>query len=302
MNKARDPARFARQHTVAQSAEWRGERRRRRTDVLVVHPAEADSGVRFLRLGDAPSATIPARLEAVVDTRGGIVLGNAQGAILHGATPLLAALRVAGIDNALVEVQGARIPAQADDFAFYLDALAGIGVRAQPQPRRLLRVVDTVAVRDRFGYATLSPAHGFRACINATMVRPGGQPDTVWGAFAGDFTDPRSGIRTVVIGPHADRPEPANDARASHPGRDLYALPDALRHAAIELFGHLVLAGAPLAGCIRTHGAGPDLYQTLLNAALERGAIVPTTVERHRTDAPARHAECPSCAGCGDGP
>jgi len=301
------PSPPVRQHTVARSAEWRGERRRRRTDVLVVHPAEADTGVRFLRLGDAPSATIPARWDAVVDTRCGVVLGNAHGASLHGVTPLLAALRVAGVDNAVVEVQGSRIPADAGDFGFYLDMLADVGLQAQNLPRRLLRVVDTIAVRDRFGHASLSPSRWFRACVNVTTIRPGGHADSVWGAFASDFTEPNSGIRALVMGAHPDQSAATGDADGWRPGRDIRTLPDTLRAAAIELIGHLVLAGAPLAGCVRTHGSNPGLYQTLLRAAMERGAIVPAGAESHHAfDSVAPPAgdtaACPACPGNDDGP
>lgn len=300
------PALPVRQHTVARSAEWRGERRRRRTDVLVVHPAEADTGIRFLRLGDAPSAAIPARWDAVVDARCGLVLGNGHGATLHGVTPLLAALRVAGVDNAVVEVQGSRITADAGDFALYLDMLADVGVQAQDRPRRLLRVVDTVAVRDRFGHATLSPSRWFRACINVTTIRPGGHADAVWGAFASDLTEPLSGIRALVMGRHPEPSAAAGGAGEWRPGRDIRTLPDTLRAAAIELIGHLVLAGAPLAGCVRTHGAGPGLYQTLLRSAMERGAIMPSSAEPDRDlDSAALSAgdtdTCPACAGNNDG-
>lgn len=296
-----------RQHTVARSAEWRGERRRRRTDVLVVHPAEADTGIRFLRLGDAPSAALPARWDAVVDTRCGVVLGNAHGAVLHGVTPLLAALRVAGIDNAVVEVRGPRLPAEAGDFAFYLDALADVGEQAQHPPRRLLRVVDTVAVRDRFGHATLSPSRWFRACVNVTTIRPGGDTDSVWVAFASDFTEPLSGIRALVMSAHPGPSAVAGDADGWRPGRDIRTLPDTLRAAAIELIGHLALAGAPLAGCVRTHGSGPGLYQALLRAAMERGAIVPAGAESHHafdsvTPPAGDTAACPACAGNDDCP
>ncbi len=296
-----------RQHTVARSAEWRGERRRRRTDVLVVHPAAADTGIRFLRLGDAPSAAIPARWDAVVDARCGLVLGNAHGATLHGVTPLLAALRVAGVDNAVVEVQGSRITADAGDFALYLDMLADVGVQAQDRPRRLLRVVDTVAVRDRFGHASLSPSHWFRACMNVTTIRSGGITDAVWGAFASVLTEPHSGIRALVMSARPESTAAAGDADGWWPGRDIRALPDTLRAAAIELIGHLVLAGAPLAGCVRTHGSGPGLYQTLLRSAMERGAIVPSSAERDRdlgsAAPPAGDTDtCPACAGNNDGP
>lgn len=267
-----------RQHTVGRTAQWRGERRRRRTDVLVVHPAEADTGVRFLCQGAARTAgTIAARWDTVVDTRGGIVLGNTHGVALRGVTPLLAALRVAGIDNVLVEVQGSRIPAEVSDFGFYLDMLTGIGAQAQAPARQLLCMVDTVEVRDRFGFVALSPAAEFRACVNTTRIRPGGQTDAAHAALLSDFTEPHAGFRAALR-------EPGGEPVA--PAREICALPETARGAVIELIGHLALAGAPLAGRLRAHGSGPGLYQTLLHAVMERRAAALTTVDTHRARGP----------------
>ena len=191
-----DTAVSIRQHTLARSTQWRtAERRQRRTDVLMVHPAEADSGVRFMCHSVLPAASvIPAHWDAVVDTRNGIVLGNSHGMTLRGVIPLLAALRVAGIDNAVVEVCGPRIPAALSDFDFYLDMFARAGLQAQDAARRLLCVVDTVEVRDSFGAVTLSPATGFRACVNMTTIEADGNSDTACTALVSDFTEPSAGF------------------------------------------------------------------------------------------------------------
>ena len=251
--------------------------------MLVVHPAEADTGVRFLiQSAVLDTRTIPARWDAVVDTRGGIVLGNTHGVTLRGAAPLLAALRVAGVDNAMVEVHGTRIPAEARNFEFYLDMLANVGVQAQTPARRLLCVVDTVEVRDRFGFATLSPATEFGARVDMTTIRPDGRSDTTRMTFLSDFTEPHAGVNATPRGSHAQKLLQTGDAGASRPLREIRALPETLRSTVVEMIGHLALAGAPLASHVRSHGSSPGLYQMLLQAVMERGAVTPTTVDAHR--------------------
>jgi len=271
------------QHTLPRSTQWRvAELRRRQTDVLMVHPAEADSGVRFVRHGAEPEAgTILAHWDAVVDTRSGIVLGNTHGMTLRGAIPLLAALRIAGVDNAVVEVHGSRISAQVSDFDFYLGMLADVGVQAQAAARRLLCVTDTVEVRDRFGFATLSPATEFRACVNMTTTQPGGSTGTAYATLLSDFTEPHAGSVTLD-GSRAEQLVPAGSAGVPRLLREICALPEPLRATLVEMTGLLALAGAPVAAYVRGHNSGPRLYQALLQAVMERRAISYTTVDAHR--------------------
>lgn len=293
-----------RQHTLARSTQWRiAERRQRRTDVLMVHPAEADSGVRFMCHSVLPAASvIPAHWDAVVDTRSGIVLGNTHGMTLRGAIPLLAALRVAGIDNAVVEVCGPRIPAELSDFDFYLDMLARAGVQAQAAARRLLCATDTVEVRDRFGFVTLSPAREFRACVNMTTIQPGGNTDTACVTLVSDFTEPCAGFSVTLDGSREEQLVEAGDAHASRPLREIHTLPGPLRATLVEMIGYLALAGAPVAANVYGHGSEPRLYQALLHAVMERRAVTLTTVDAHR----ARHrttalavADAATKSGCG---
>jgi len=274
------------QHTLARSASWQSEQRRRRTDVLVVHPADVDTGVRFVCRGSpSTDGMIPARWDAVVDTRGGVVLGNTSGWTLRGAITLLAALRVAGIDNAVVEFQGSRISAEVGDFCFYLEMLADVGVRVQDAARRLLSVTDRVEVRDSSGFAILTPDSRFRASVQATAIRHGGRADTVYATLLSDFTEPHAGFSTTLPGSGEIQNNGSGDAPVTRPLREICASPDAMRIGLVEMVGHLALAGAPLAGNLRTYGAGPGLHQALLHAVMDRRAAAPTTVTAHR----ARH-------------
>ncbi|HCU53865.1 MAG TPA: hypothetical protein DIC36_06165 [Gammaproteobacteria bacterium] len=273
------------QHTLKQSTAWKcRELRRRRSDRVVVHPADADTGVRIVYHNAAQIvSTFPARLDSVIHSQGGTVLGDRHGVTLRGAIPLLAALQVAGIDNAVVDVHGPQIPSAISDFQCYLDLLDATGVHAQSMPRRLLRVVDKVEVRDRFGYATLSPATEFHASVCQTLAQPGTPIQTECAALYCNLDPPSLTVRSRTNDDEGTASAPPWGAGVARPLSDIATLPEALMPRMIDLLGHLKLAGAPLAGYIRAIEASPMIYQSLLQAMFERRAVENTTVDAHRT-------------------
>src|ERR1700722_8816448 len=71
-----------------------------------IRPAPADAGITFVRTDLAGDNHIPARAEAVTQTRLGTVIGNAAGAQVSTIEHLMSALAGLGVDNAVVELDG----------------------------------------------------------------------------------------------------------------------------------------------------------------------------------------------------
>jgi len=86
--------------------------------------AEEGTRIRFQRTDLDGSPVIPARLEHVVDTRLGTTLG-ADDASVRTVEHVMAALYGAGIDNALVELDGPEPPILDGSFRPYFEALSG---------------------------------------------------------------------------------------------------------------------------------------------------------------------------------
>ena len=97
-----------------------------------------------------------------------------------------------------------------------------------------------------------------------------------------DFTEPHAGVSATPRGSHEQKLVQTGDAGVSRPLREIRALPETLRSTVVEMIGHLALAGAPLASYVRSYGSGPALYQALLHAMMEHGAVSLTTVDAHR--------------------
>lgn len=129
---------------------------------MSLKPAPADHGVVFVRRDIAAAkARVPARYDAVVDTRLGTTIANAHGTRVMTVEHLMAALWGCGIDNCLVELDGPEVPimdGSSEPFVFLLEC-AGIDVL--DAPRASIEVLRTVAVEDSGSTAVLTPADHF---------------------------------------------------------------------------------------------------------------------------------------------
>ena len=78
---------------------------------MSLNPAKPNTGIVFHRI-DLPAndRIVPARWDCVVDTLMATTIGNNAGACISTVEHLMAALAGCGIDNAIVEVDGAEVP------------------------------------------------------------------------------------------------------------------------------------------------------------------------------------------------
>ena len=134
---------------------------------MVIYPAAADTGIVFKRLDVVPEkAMVPARYDAVCDTRLGTTIINAHGVTVSTIEHLMAALWGMGIDNALVELDGPEVPimdGSSEPFVFMLECA---GVAALSAPRKMLKVLKPVEVREGQSVARLVPnTEGEEGCV-----------------------------------------------------------------------------------------------------------------------------------------
>src|SRR5262245_44857406 len=92
---------------------------------LTLHPADADTGLRFLRtrLDGRQEREIPADKSAVTATEFATVLGDASGPLVSTAEHVLAALSGLGVDNAVVEIDGPEAPIMDGSAAPFVAAI-----------------------------------------------------------------------------------------------------------------------------------------------------------------------------------
>lgn len=139
---------------------------------LSLYPAEANTGIVFRRL-DVPAekALVPAHYDLVSETRLGTTIRNKFGVTVSTIEHLMAALWGAGVDNAVVELDGPEVPimdGSSDPFMFLIECARIVQIAA---PRRILRVLKTVEITDGKSTARVEPNRdGDEGCVLAIDI------------------------------------------------------------------------------------------------------------------------------------
>ena len=250
---------------------------------LTLRPAAAGTGILFRRtdLG----LDIPARFDFVTDTRlcTAIALPDAPEARIGTIEHVMAALAGAGIDDAIIEVDGPEIPILDGSAAPFLFLIDCAGVVASAAPRHMIEVLRPVRVEDgRGAFAELRP--NSEAALDAVLDIE--FPNTAIGhqslalritpeSFRGVLAEARTftlaadvarlreaglalggSLANAVV---VDGPDILNPGGLRHAD-------EFVRHKMLDVVGDLALAGAPLRARFAGNRSGHALNNQLLRA------------------------------------
>jgi len=129
---------------------------------ITLLPAKCDSGIVFRRTDfDAEKGWIKASYKNVVGTNLGTSLVNEFGAKVSTIEHLMAAIWGCGIDNLVIEINGAEVPimdGSSEPFVFLIECA---GINIQEQPRRILEIMKKVRVEDKDKFVEVEPSREF---------------------------------------------------------------------------------------------------------------------------------------------
>ena len=123
---------------------------------VTLAPADPNSGITFVRT-DVPDTEIVASHASLGATELCTVLGDPQGVCVATVEHLLAAFIGLGIDNAIVEIDGAEVPVMDGSAGRFVEAIDAAGVVVQRQTRRFLKIRKPVRVELGAAYAEFRP-------------------------------------------------------------------------------------------------------------------------------------------------
>jgi UDP-3-O-[3-hydroxymyristoyl] N-acetylglucosamine deacetylase len=252
---------------------------------LTMLPAEADTGILFVRCGgvDQPDREVVANVRAVTATEFATVLGDAAGPLCSTAEHVLAALSGLGVDNAIIEIDGPEVPIMDGSAGPFVDAIDQVGLVTLPVPRRYIRILKPVRVTSGESCGELRPhPQGFRVEIEIDF----NHPIIGWQAWAQDigpdtFRHELARARTFgfmrdvaklwsagyALGASFDNTLVVNDSRLLNPD-GLRFVDEFARHKALDAIGDLALAGAPLLGAYHSVRGGHKLNHAVLSALM----------------------------------
>lgn len=133
--------------------------------VLTLRPAAVDTGIVFRRVDLNPVVEFPSTASIVGDTRMASVLIK-DDARVSTVEHLMSACAGLGIDNLYVDVSAEEIPIMDGSASSFVFLLQQAGVEEQDAPKKFIRVLKDVEVRQGAGnnekWARLSPHDGFK--------------------------------------------------------------------------------------------------------------------------------------------
>src|SRR5438132_13705370 len=138
---------------------------------LMLRPAPPDAGIVFHRTDLPKPVTISADARNVGDTRLSSSLEK-DGAKISTVEHLMSALAGLGIDNVHVDVAGPELPIMDGSAGPFVFLLQSAGIAEQTAPKRYLRLVSPVEVRDGDKWARFEPFGGFRLDFTIDFPHP----------------------------------------------------------------------------------------------------------------------------------
>jgi UDP-3-O-[3-hydroxymyristoyl] N-acetylglucosamine deacetylase len=280
------PTRFigSRQTTLARQIELKGTGVHSGAPVsLVLHPAEADVGLRFLvsKRGRIISE-ITASVENVKNLTLCTVIGDDSGVTVGTVEHLLAALRGLAIDNCFIEIDSKEVPIMDGSSAAFVEAIDEVGVRELAAARKFLKVLKTVRVEEDGCWGELSPHTGFYLDVEIEFDTPViGRQRMAWEMTPGVFRNELSRARTfgfmsdveklwkagLALGASLENSIAIGDGQIMNKEGLRYSK-EFVRHKMLDAVGDLALSGFPLLGSYRSVRGGHRLNAHVLKALM----------------------------------
>ena len=138
---------------------------------MTLRPAPANHGIVFRRTDLDPVVEVPASAGLVTETTlcTGLTCGKAK---VQTVEHLMSAAAGLGIDNMIVELSSAELPIMDGSSGPFVFLLQSAGIAEQATPKRFIRILKDVEVRDGDKVARFSPHDGYRLDFTIQFDHP----------------------------------------------------------------------------------------------------------------------------------
>lgn len=243
---------------------------------MTLMPAEPGTGICFKRTDVEPDrAMIKASWRNAIPTDFGTMLINDAGVPVNRVELIMAALRVCGVDNVVVEIDGSEPPEFDGSCAPLVTLINRAGLEPQNLSRPGIWIERPIEVRQRHSYAILNPASVPRITVNLEPDDPVFESQCVSleildHVFAREIAPARN-LDLVKAGIAADEgpgaPMLHNRILPNHWRMRYHDEP--ARHRLLECFGDLALAGDAIFGHLFVHQPNHQLMHELLREVFQ---------------------------------
>jgi UDP-3-O-[3-hydroxymyristoyl] N-acetylglucosamine deacetylase len=256
---------------------------------ITLRPAQPDTGIVFRRIDLPEPVDIVVSATAVSDTRLASTLssGNAK---VHTVEHLMSACAGLGVDNLYVDITAEEVPILDGSAASFVFLLQSAGIELQNAPRRFVRLLKPVEVREGTGesakWARLEPYHGYKLSFEIDFDHPAvdatGQRvvfDMSIGSYSRDiarartfgFTKDVEMMRAngLALGGGLDNAIVMDDYKVLN-AEGLRYDDEFVKHKILDAMGDLYILGKPLLASYSAFRSGHALNNLLLRELLQR--------------------------------
>ena len=253
--------------------------------LMTLRPAPANTGVVFRRSDLNPVVQVDADARKVGETNLGTTLMH-DGVRVATVEHLLSAFAGLGIDNAFVELSATEVPIMDGSAAPFVFLIQSAGIEEQSVPKRFIRILRSVEVRDGDKWARFDPFDGFKVNFEVEFDHPifkrhlrRASMDFSSTSFLREVSRARTfGFmrdletlrgRNLIMGGSMDNAIVLDDYRVLNEDGLRYEN-EFVRHKILDAIGDLYLLGHSLIGEFSGFKSGHGLNNLLLRALLER--------------------------------
>ncbi len=281
---------------------------------LTLRPAPVDTGIVFRRVDLAVPVDIPAHAFAVCDTRMATTIspgGDPGGPKVATIEHLLSACCGLGLDNLRIDITAEEVPILDGSAAAFVFLLQSAGIELQSAPKRFLRLLAPVEVREGSGaslkWARLDPFEGYKLSFEIEFDHPAvsqtGQ-HVVFDMGSGQYKHDIARARTFGFtrevelmrsrglgrGGSLDNVIVLDDYKVLN-SEGLRYDDEFVKHKILDAIGDLYLAGHPLLASYSAFKSGHALNNKLLRAVLADPSAHELVAFADANEAPAGFAE-----------
>jgi UDP-3-O-[3-hydroxymyristoyl] N-acetylglucosamine deacetylase len=272
----------ARQRTLADALEFSGFGVHSGAPVtLTLEPAAPDSGYTITRLLDDGRRVgpVPVHFSRVTRTTLCTTIDLGDSVSVATVEHVISALSGMGVDNAHLVLTGAECPILDGSARPFVEGIQQVGLAVQPAPRRYIKIMRQVLVRNNEASAALEPYNGRMLDLEIDFdSRVIGRQRMIFDWTPRKYFEDVSRARTFgfvrdakilrqagyALGSSMENSITVHEDRILNPGGLRYE-DEFVRHKLLDAVGDLALCGLPIYGRFRSYKGGHALNALVLH-------------------------------------
>lgn len=252
---------------------------------LTLLPAPVDSGIIFRRVDLNPPVDIPAKAHNVGETTLSTCLVK-EGVRVSTVEHIMSALAGLGVDNAIVELNADEVPIMDGSAGPFVFLIQSAGVQEQNAPKKFVRILKEVVLRDGDKVARFLPFDGFKISFSIEFDHPvfkDRRPQTEIDFSSSSFVKEISRARTFGFMHEIEYLRSKGLAQGGSTANaivvDQYRIvneeglrfeDEFVKHKVLDAIGDLYLLGHSLIGEYQAHKSGHSLNNRVLRQLIEQ--------------------------------